>query len=332
MPKALVTGGAGFIGRHLVGRLIEGGWDVCILDLAPFIDAPDGIECVAASVLDEDAVRAALTGADAVFHLAAKADLWAPNKNVYEAINVEGTRAMLTAARAAGVQRFIHVGSETARHSAGAAARNGRVPAVNELAGPYVRSKRVAEDLVLWAAAEGFPALIISPTVPIGPGDVNLTPPTRMLLDFLEGRTPAYLDAELNFVDVRDVARALAGAADRGDVGGRYTIAGENMHLSGLLHLIEELTGAPMPKRRIPWRLAWCAAVAGEALARVTGRPPRASLEGVRLARAPFIADGGPAAQTFDFTPTPVATALADTLLWLKDTDQVTIHGRPEPK
>jgi dihydroflavonol-4-reductase len=148
-----------------------------------------------------------------------------------------------------------------------------------------------------------------------------------MLADFLNGRTPAFLDAEMNFVDVRDVARALASAATLGEIGARYTIAGENTRLSHLLRLLEELTGRPMPRRTVPWVIAWCAAAGGEAIARLTGRPPRASMEGVRLARLPLLADGAPAAKTFNLKPTPLATSLADAVAWLGDTGSVAMKS-----
>jgi dihydroflavonol-4-reductase len=328
---ALVTGGCGFIGRHLVGQLRARGGAVRVLDLGPFEDLPDGVETLQGSVTDRTIVRRALAGAETVYHLAAYPQLWARSHEVFEEVNVTGTRVVLAAAREAGVARFVHGSSLTvlmARKDLGREARIDETfeTRLEDMLGAYCRSKYLAEQAALAAAADGLPVVVALPTLPVGPGDRNLTPPTRMILDFVNGRAPAYLDCRLNLIDVRDLAAGLIAAAERGRVGERYILGNENRCLSDLLNLLSEITGRPVkPARRIPYGLARAAARLDETIADlVTHRPPRAPVTGVRLAGVPAAFDSAKARRELGLLRSPIRTALKDQLLWMHERGWIT--------
>ena len=315
---ALVTGGAGFIGRPLVEAPPQPGARVSVLDTAQAAGWPAGVDCRQGSVLDAALLADSLLGVEQVFHLAAIPHLWIRDKRRYGTVNVGGTEAVLQAAGAAGVRRLVHCSTEAVL--AGTADASGcvdgsRDPRLDDMPGPYSRSKLLAEQAVLAAAARGLPAVVVSPTAPVGPGDASLTPPTQMLLDFLNGRHPAYLDCLLNLADVRDVARGHLLAAARGTPGRRYLLAGRDLRLSELLHELQRLTGLPMATRRIPWWLAWSAAAVGEFVAdRITGRPPAATLNGVRLVRRPLRYRADIAERELGWRCRPLAESLSDAI------------------
>ncbi|HKK29115.1 MAG TPA: NAD-dependent epimerase/dehydratase family protein, partial [Alphaproteobacteria bacterium] len=299
--RSLVTGGAGFVGRHLVAQLLERGETVRVLDRT--IGPPallEDVESIEGSVTDSKTVARAMHGVESVFHLAAQTQLWARNRGSFVEINVEGTRQVMAQARAAGVQRVVHVssivtliGKSTPRTGTTVSAES-RLPA-SEMLGPYPRSKRQGEEIALAAACEGLQAIAVLPAVPVGPGDVNMTPPTRMLQQLLNGDLPAVLDCMLNLIDVRALARGLIAARDHGDAGHCYVLAGEDLRMAEFLARLERLTRLPMPKRRVPYPVALAAATVSEAMASVTGKPPSAPLTGVRLAGRPVWLDANAA-------------------------------------
>lgn len=290
----LVTGGAGFIGSHLVTMLRERDEAVRVLDLRAPNEPVPGVEYMQGSIVDAEAVRAATRGCRRVFHLAAHAGLWARDKSEFTSVNVAGTRNVLEAARADGVETVVHTSTESILIAVG----RGRAPQqVNEqimlseadMAGPYCVGKLQAEHEARNAWEQyGQRVIICNPTVPVGPGDHWLTPPTRMLLGFLNRQYPAYLSTTFNLVDARDVARGHLLAADRGAPGSRYILGAHDVELAELLGRLQQLSGIPMPKRSVPYRLAWLVSVVSEWLAdHVTRRPPAAPLAGVRLGGIP---------------------------------------------
>lgn len=321
----LVTGGAGFIGRHVVTALRAKGRTVRVLDVSAEPGLPPGISCLRGSVTDREAVRAALDGVDRVFHLAAIPHLWARDRRVFDAVNAGGTRIVLEEARRAGIGCLVHTSTDAIL-----LADYGRIAdetvAVTEagMPGPYCLSKLRAEQAARQAAEAGMHVVIVNPTVPVGPGDASETPPTRMLLDFLNGRTPAFLDCTLNLVDVRDVAYGHLLAASRGRAGERYILGGETVSLAGLLVALERLSGYRMPRRRIPYWLALAAAHVDEAIAdRLTGRPPRAPLTGVRLARRLGPLSTAKAHRDLGFASRPLCDSLRDFLAWARETGRI---------
>ncbi|WP_340115442.1 NAD-dependent epimerase/dehydratase family protein [Pelagibius sp. 7325] len=332
MRPSLVTGGCGFIGQHLVRLLVARGEKVRVLDRrrpAPgslaFAGVPrEGIEFRQADITDPAAVDAAMTGVGRVYHLAADPNLWALDKSTFERVNLGGTLNVLAAAERHRAERVVYTSTESILAGLRGAVSGGMIDEsaalrVEDMPGPYCRSKFLAERAALDAAARGLPVVVVNPTLPIGPGDRLLTPPSRMLLDFLTGRTPAYLETAFNMIDVRDVALGHLLAAEHGRVGRRYILGGDNLTMSSLLGLLTDLSGMAMPRRRIPYWLAYAYSAADEFIAdRLTGKPPRAPLTGVRLARHAMHFDNSRALSELGLQPRPLRHSLADAIAWFR--------------
>ncbi|MGF1515826.1 MAG: NAD-dependent epimerase/dehydratase family protein [Elainellaceae cyanobacterium] len=319
MANCLVTGGLGFIGHHLVTLLQQRGHSVRILDLAtPQTRHPD-IDYVTGSITDVDVVRRVTQGMQQVYHLAANAGLWSPKKSEFITVNQTGTRNVMEAAIAANVERVVHCSTESILKSVRKPSQGKTDESVSltldDMAGAYCRGKFVAEQEAFAAAARGLPVVIVNPTVPIGPGDRRITPPTRMMLGFLNGSYPAYLNSTLNLIDARDVALGHLLAAERGTPGERYILGNANLTLGELLSHLEALTGLPMPKRQIPYWLAFGVSAAQEFIAdTITKSPPSAPLTGVRLARSPMVFDNAKAQQQLGLTFRPLQASLKDAI------------------
>lgn len=323
MPSCLITGGCGFIGRHLVRLLLARGERVRVLDLAdgPAEEHP-AVELIRASTLDSAAVERALRGIDRLYHLAAVPHLWSADKGQFERVNHRGTEVVLTAAARADLERIVHCSTYAVlvgrRRLSGQAVDETALLGSDDMAGPYCRSKCRAEHAALAAARRGLPVVVVNPTAVLGPGDDNLTPPTEMLRLLLNGGPGFFLDCPLNFVDVRDVALGHLLAAERGRIGERYLLGGTNLTMRQLLALLSGLTGLPMPRRAIPPWVALAVAHVSETLAdHVTHRPPTAPLTGVRLALQSAAVDAGKAARELGLAPRPLAETLADAIGWL---------------
>ncbi len=310
----LVTGGAGFIGQHLVQALVRRGRSVRVLDIQA---APAGVQAGVpaewhqGSLLDPKALAAAVEGVERIFHLAAIPQFWCKQKDAQERVNFVGTQAMLAAAAAAGVSRLIHCSTEAVLlpESGGHTIDGLQTPRLAAMPGPYTRSKLLAEQAVLGARC--LEVVVVSPTAPIGPGDHAPTPPGRMLRDLLAGRYPAYLECTLNLVDVRDVAEGHVLAAERGLPGKRYILGGRNLTFTELLALVGRLSGKTMPRRRIPGWLALASATVSSLLAdHITGRAPAATPEAVCLALQGASLSSAEAEQNLGYRPRPLEEAL----------------------
>jgi dihydroflavonol-4-reductase len=241
MTTALVTGGTGFIGQHLVSALVARHHKVRVLDRRPPACATPGVDYVSGSVLDAGLVDEALRETDEVYHLAGLPGMWLPKKSDFHAVNFQGTEVVLAAARKRGVKRFLHCSTESILFRSAASPADGSDRSLlppQQMPGAYTRSKMLAERSAAQAAAEGFPLVIGTPTMPIGPHDHNLTPPTAMLRQFLHGRVHMYLDFIVNMVDVRDVATGLILTMERGQIGHRYILGGESISLKNILKLM----------------------------------------------------------------------------------------------
>src|SRR5277367_6220542 len=246
MTSVLVTGGTGFIGQHLVSALVAQGRKVRVLDRRPPVCAVSDVEYVSGSVLDAGLVDETLRDADEVYHLAGLPGMWLPKKSDFRAVNFEGTEVVIAAARKRGTARFLHCSTESILFqppSLQATSDERSLLPPQQMPGLYTRSKMLAEQSAAQAAAAGFPLVIGTPTMPIGPHDHNLTPPTAMLRHFLHGRVHMYLDFIVNLVDVRDVAAGLILAMQRGQVGHRYILGGESISLRKILRLMATISG-----------------------------------------------------------------------------------------
>ena len=317
----LVTGGAGFVGKRLVARLRARGERVRSFDLAPPVH-PDDMQ---GSINDVRALMDAMVGVRSVFHLAGNAQLWARDRKTFTRVNLEGTQYLLLCAKAEKVERFVYCSSLTTLVGVdtpvgkSSADETVRVDP-EDMLGPYPRSKSFAEREVEKAAAAGLDAVIALPTEPLGPGDDSLTPPTRMILDFANGATPAYIDCVLNFVPADSLAEGLIAARDKGKTGERYLLGGENVPMRELIEKIAGLSGRPAPTTKMPY---WVALAAGFAdtkiVAAITGSAPKAPLTGVRLAGRQVSFSSEKAARELGWRAAPMAPALAETIAWMRE-------------
>jgi dihydroflavonol-4-reductase len=326
MTSALVTGGAGFIGQHLVSALVARDRKVKVLDRRPPLCAIPGVEYVSGSVLDSALVDDTLRDVEEVYHLAGLPGMWLPQKSDFHAVNFQGTEVVIAAARKRGTARFLHCSTESILFrppSLKDASDERSLLPPQQMPGVYTRSKMLAEQSAAQAAAAGFPLVIGTPTMPIGPHDHNLTPPTAMLRQFLHGRVQMYLDFVVNLVDVRDVAAGLVLAMERGQVGHRYILGGESISLSKILKLMATISGRRSLAIPVPGKVAEAAAAMLEFVAdHVTHRPPAGTAEGVRIALRATDLSIEKARNELGYTPRPVEPALRDTIAYLLSTPE----------
>ncbi len=323
MTCVLVTGGSGFIGQHLVATLVASGRQTRVLDLRPPGRAVTNAQYVKGSVLDRELVHQALDGVNEVYHLAGLPGMWVARKDDFHAVNCRGTEVVISAARERGVTRFLHCSTESIlfRSSPKGGDVEDTLLTADDMPGPYTRSKLLAERLAMEAAASGFPVVIGSPTMPIGPHDHNLTPPTAMLRHFLGKRLQFYLDFVLNLVDVRDVAAGLILAMERGKIGQRYILGGESIPLKKLLEYVAAISGRDSLRVPVPGRLAEVTAAILEFMAdHVTRTPPSATAEAVRIALRSTALSTERAQRELGYAPRPIESALRETITYLADT------------
>lgn len=320
----IVTGGAGFIGSHLVARLVARGEQVRVVERqgADASHLPPEVEIVRADIRDRQAVRSAMSGGRFVYHLAANPNLWVRDRREFEAVNHQGTIHVLDAAIEAGALRILHTSTEsilTCARPTGPIAEDVEVTEADAV-GPYCLSKLRAENAARRRAEAGHPVLIANPTMPVGPGDRGLSPPTRLIRDFCRGALIARMDCTLNLIDVRDVAEGLIRTLERGQHGQRYLLGGENLTLLGLLETLSALTGVPVPRWRVPYPVGLAVARISEFWSdHITGRTPKASITGVRLTRRTLHFDASRSLAALDLAPRPVRESLADAVTWLQE-------------
>lgn len=321
----LVTGGAGFIGGHLVRILVDRGERVRVFDRRG-VPLPDGggsdVEYVVGDIRDRGAVRRAVRGCRVVYHLAANPQLWTHRRGHFRQVNYFGAVNVIEESLAAGAERILHTSTEsilTRRRQAGPIAEDQRVP-LADVVGPYCRSKWYAERFALRLGRAGAPVVVANPTLPIGPGDRGRSPPTQMLLDCCLGKRAAYLDADLNLIDVRDVAEGLVRALERGTPGRRYLLGGENWSIRRVFSWVAQHTGQAEPRWRVPYALALAAAYVSEFVADVgTRQIPAATVTGVKLTRRSMQFDASRSLAALDLRPRPVQESLTDAIAWFRE-------------
>jgi dihydroflavonol-4-reductase len=332
--KTLVTGATGFLGSHIARQLAARGEPVRVL-VRPSSDtrAIDGLEAerFLGDLRDAASLDRALAGVTHVFHVAADYRLWARNpQEIYES-NVTGTRNLLEAARRAGVEKFVY----TSTVATIAVPRKDGLPdestqsTVGEMIGHYKRSKFAAEQCALRAAEAGLPVVIVNPTTPVGPGDWKPTPTGKIIVDFLNGRMPGYVDTGLNFVPVEDCAAGHLLAAERGRIGERYILGGRNLTLKEMLDMLAAISGLRAPRWKFPHALAFAAAWGETVVSGAFGREPRIPLEGVRMARHKMFVDASKATRELGFSYGPIEGALERAVRWYEANGYVAARGAP---
>jgi len=322
--RVVVTGAAGFVGSAVTRVLRERGAHVVAV-LQPGADQTSvddlDVERVGADVRDATAVLKAVDGARAVFHVAALYRFWSPDPHEFYDVNVGGTLNVLEAARQAGCERVVYTSTVGTIGldgiSDGAPADERAWPRIEHLFGSYKRSKYVAEHEVLRAGAEGLPVVLVQPTLPVGPRDRAPTPTGRIVLDFLNGRIPAWVDTSLNVVDVDDLAKGHVAALERGRQGRSYVLGGENMSFRRILEILAEETGLPRPVVRVPAALTLGAAYASELIeGRIAHRAPSVPLEGAKMATTHMIFSDDRARRELGYESRPPREALARSARW----------------
>ena len=320
MTRVLVTGGSGFIGRHLVSALVERDRPTRVLDLHSPAQPLPGVQYIKGSVLDPGVVNDALDDVDEVYHLAGLPGMWLPNKSDFDTVNYRGTEVVIEAARKRGIARMLHCSTESIlfRSSPSDVVADHTLLTADDMPGPYTRSKMLADQLAMRAAASGFPLMIGCPTMPIGPHDYNLTPPAAMLRYFLRGRLQLYLDFIVNLVDVRDVAIGLILAMERGRVGHRYILGSEGIPLKKVLQLTAAMSGRHHLHIPVPGAVAETVTAVLEFIAdHVTRRPPTGTSEGVRIALRATTLSIDKARRELGYAPRPIEPALRETIAYL---------------
>ena len=322
--KVFLTGATGFVGHHVAHALAANGAKLRMLvrktsNLANLEGIPGDTHV--GDLARPETYAPALSGCDAVVHVAADYRLWIRDPEAMYCANVEGTRDLLKLARDAGIKRFVYTSSVATMHFR----RDGMVinedtpVSLRDMVGHYKRSKFLAEQQAIAAAADGQRVIILNPTTPIGPNDSKPTPTGRIFVDFLNGRFPAYMDTGLNLVDVAEVARAHVSALTKGQSGHRYILGGENLTLKQILDKMAAITGLPSPTVKIPFAVAATYAFFEEWITgRIRKREPRATLEEVRMGRKKMYASSAHAQQELGFRILPVNPAMRAAIEWFQ--------------
>jgi dihydroflavonol-4-reductase len=322
--RVFVTGATGFVGSHVAQELSRHGADLRILirsssKLANLEGIP--AETVLGDLLQVDALRSAVSGCDAVMHVAADYRLWVTDPHKMHATNVTGTRDLLRLAREQGVPRVVYTSSVATMgfFSDGRLCDEATPVSLASMIGHYKRSKYLAEQEAVAAARAGQQVIILNPTTPIGSGDIKPTPTGRIIVDFLKRKFPAYMDTGLNLVDVDEVARTHVKALTAGQPGERYILGGENLTLKQLLDKMSAITGLPSPTMRVPHGVAMMFALWDQTFTgKLLGREPRATVEAVRMGKKMMFVSSAKAERDLGFRVVPVYAALRSAIDWFR--------------
>ena len=323
----LVTGAAGFLGSHVARQLVARGDDVRVLLRVSSSNraiSDLSLEYVTGDLRDASSLERAMAGAQRVFHVAADYRLWAKrSRDIYDS-NVGGTRNLLAAAKKAGVEQLIYTSTVATIAVDRPESPNEFTDAkLEEMVGHYKRSKWMAEQEVLKAAKEGLPVIVAMPTTPVGPWDWKPTPTGKIILDFLNGKMPGYVETGLNFVGVEECAAGHLLVARKGKIGERYLLGAENLTLKQLLDSLARITGLASPAMKIPHALALGVAYVESAFSRLIGKEPQIPVEGVKIAQHMMFVDCSRAKKELGFAPSPVAGALERAVKWYRENGYV---------
>jgi len=322
--KAFVTGATGFLGSHVARVLADQGADLRLLVRATSnLRNLQGLKAETATgdLRDAGSLEKAMSGCDTVFHVAADYRLWARDPWEMYRSNVEGTRAILEAARKNGVSRVVHTSSVATMGFTenGHPADEDSPVSLADMIGHYKRSKFMAEQIALEAGRSGLYVVTVNPTTPVGEQDVKPTPTGRIVLDFLKRKFPAYVETGLNLVDVRECARGHVAALEKGKAGERYILGGEDLTLKQILDKLAKITGLPSPTVKLPYVFAFVAGVVDEAITgRLLHREPRATVDTVRMGKKKMFASSSKAQRELGWKIVPVEDALRRAVNWFR--------------
>ena len=322
--KALVTGATGFIGGNLVRELLKDGHDVRALcraeaDRSNLKDLD--VDVAIGDLRDRGSLTGAMKGREALFHTAALYSLWSPDPGDFVKTNVDGTVNILEAAMEAEVDRVVYTSTASVfgHWKGGPIPNESSSSSLDEIVDGYHRSKFIAEEQALEFCSRGLDLVIVNPTAPIGPWDPKPTPTGRIVLDFIKGRMPAYIDTGMNVADVRDVARGHILAFEKGRTGERYILGNRNLTLKELFQALGSAAGMPVPRFKLPYGLAITLAHVDQLLSvKLLSKQPRIPLAGVRMARHPMYFDSSKAVSELGMPQTPIETALSDAVSWFR--------------
>lgn len=319
MSLILVTGASGFLGWHVARALTERGHQVRALCRPGSQTRELDVDRVTGDLRDPASLAQAVEGCELVFHVAADYRLWSRHPQELYQSNVDGTRNLLEACERARVSRIIYTSTVGCIGMPPGGSGDEQTPvSLGDMAGHYKRSKWLAEQVALEKARQGLPVVIVNPTAPVGDHDWKPTPTGKIILDFLRGRLPAFVDTGLNLVDARDTAQGHLLAAEHGRPGERYILGCQNLTLEQILGRLAVLAGKPAPTAKVPYAVAYAAGVITTGWAALTGQEPRAPLEGVKMARKKMFVTHAKAADELGFSPAPVETALERAVLWFR--------------
>jgi dihydroflavonol-4-reductase len=319
LPVALVTGASGFLGWHVARLLLEKGMHVRALCRPASQIRELDIERVTGDLRDPESLQKAAAGCKLLFHVAADYRLWSPRpQDLYDS-NVTGTRNVLLAAERAGVERIVYTSTVGCIGMPNEREGDENTPVtLAGMVGHYKRSKWMAEQIALEKAKAGLPVVIVNPTAPVGDHDWKPTPTGKIIVDFMNNRMPAFVDTGLNLVDVRDTATGHLLAAERGRIGERYILGCENVSLKDILRRLAAIAGKTAPKMQVPYAVAYATGVLTTAWANLTGKPPIAPLEGVKMARKKMFVSAEKAKRELGFAPGSVDHALRRAIHWFR--------------
>ena len=329
--KVFLTGATGFVGSHVARVYAEAGAELRLLTRSSSsLLAIEGLnaEVIVGDLRDPEALRSAITGCEAVVHVAADYRLWVRNPKSMYAVNVDGTRELLRIAREVGVRRVVYTSSVATMgfKKDGTIVDESSPVSLDDMIGHYKRSKFLGELEAIKAARAGQEVMILNPTTPIGAGDAKPTPTGRIVVDFLNKKFPAYVDTGLNLVDVTEIARMHRVALDKGTPGERYILGGENLTLKQILDRMSSITGLPSPTMKVPNAVAMAFAFFDENfIGRLLGKEPRATVEAVRMGQKMMFASSAKAERELGFRVLPVYSAMRAAIEWFIE------HGYAPP-